>query len=209
MKAEARFKKRVVRWNKTPRGWGMCEDEVWMEDWISQSPSTHIEELFYERCRALAERATGQNVTVGIAFDRTQEDSVNFRAMLCGVFRASVYGRLSVMIRGCVTLTDLFRVKQEIVRAFCDLERDGREFNGYIARGVLIESPILLFSSQIADGMDFICLDSEKWEIECLNRSGELWWLTSLALPKGEESTFENLFEKISKNHLTKEKNMI
>lgn len=185
MRAEARFKKRVVRWNKTPRGWSVCEDEVWMENWSFQSLSIHVEELFYERCRSLAEGAMGRNVTIGIDFDRTQEDSVNFRAMLCGIFRASVYGRISVMIRGCVTLPDLFRVRREIVRAFCDLERDGREFNGYIARGVLIESPILLFSSQTVEGMDFVCLDSEEWGIEWLQRSMELRWLTSLALTKG------------------------
>lgn len=168
MSAEARLKKRVMRWNKTKSGWSVREDEVWMEDWISQSPSVHIEELFYERCRVLAEEAMGKNVTVGIGFDRSQEDAVDFRAMLCGVFRASVYGRISMMIWGCASLTDLLRVRREIVRAFCDLEKDGREFNGYIERGVLIESPILLFSSTLAEGMDFVCFDSERWGMEQL-----------------------------------------
>lgn len=187
MRAEVKSKGRLARWERATGEWRVCEDAVLTEHWLTKRPNVNVEELFYEGCRALAEGAMGQTVTVGLFFDRAREDSVDFRAMLCGVFRASVYGRLSVMIRGCATRADLARVRREIVGAFCDLERDGREFNGYIERGLWIESPLLLLFDQIAEGMDFICIDVDAWGIEWSKRAMELWCLTSIARSKSLE----------------------
>ena len=181
-----RLKKRFLRWNKATGAWSLYEDDGWGADWLSRDGTSNVEELFYERCRSLLEGAIGGSVTVRIPFDRRQEELVIFRSMLCGVFRAAVYGCVSVMVCGCVTRTDLVRVRQEFARAFCDLERDGREFNGYIARGLLIESPVLLLSSQIAEGMDFLCFDAQKLGMELSRQFAEARWMTSIAVSLGK-----------------------
>lgn len=75
------------------------------------------------------------------------------------IFRAAVYGDISVMLTG-------FRAPQEVSEAnsllhsvFCELEAEGREVNGCVARGILIDAPIWLGERQRLGGRDFICFD--------------------------------------------------
>jgi hypothetical protein len=130
--------------------------------------SSDDEELLYERICALADCATGIPVTVAVAFSRAERERDGFRAAVRGIFRAAVYGRISMLIGGCLTEEDWQRARQEIHGAFCELKEEGREFNGYIPKGLLVEHPITLLSLRRVEGLDFWGLEIEAlWKRLC------------------------------------------
>ena len=79
------------------------------------------------------------------------------KAITRGVFRAAVYGNISIMYNA--DKHDAFG--EFINKIFCELESDKREFNGYIKKGVLISTPadILVCNKR---GIDFLCIDLDK-----------------------------------------------
>ena len=79
------------------------------------------------------------------------------------LFRSAVYGgELSVMLYGYRSACEVEDAFELMHKSFCRLEEQGREVSGYLARGVLIDSPIALFEMQSLPKTDFICLDFDR-----------------------------------------------
>ena len=111
----------------------------------------------YEIYRALIERASGTPITVVIDLD--EEYSEKLRALLL----AAVYGRVSLLIRSATSKNEIYLALQCFHRVFCELEAEGKEFNGYIRIGVCIDTPCLLLQDLSAiDRIDFFIISSER-----------------------------------------------
>ena len=114
------------------------------------------EEETYNFYRDIAERATGIPITVTVSADKSLPDR------LCALYRSAVYGRFSLLFRGILTSLQLSELLGESNSAFCRLQSDGREFNGYVKRGICIDSPYLMRSKTNPDGFDFLVVDAER-----------------------------------------------
>lgn len=123
-------------------------------------PSPHCdgeyEEYLYELYRDIAESAPGLDITVSTDAD------LRLSSRLRALMRASVYGRFSLLFRGIISPKELQAALMEYSKAFCELEADGREFNGYISRGICVDTPSLLLQKPYCDGIDFCALDAER-----------------------------------------------
>ncbi len=118
------------------------------------------EESLYELYRDLAEEAVGVPITIPVL--RGEELCKNLRALL----RGAVYGSFSLLFCGILTEGELWDCLLQFSRIFCELEAEGREFNGYIRRGFLVDTPCLLGGAVRVSGFDF-CL----FELPCLIRN--------------------------------------
>ena len=116
----------------------------------------NFEETLFEAYRDMAERAFGVPITVIAEYD------VFFAERIRAILRGAVYGRFSLLIRGILCEKDLKNALFEINRVFCELETDGREFNGYIQRGICIDSPMLLRQNVSTDGIDLCVIDADR-----------------------------------------------
>ena len=126
---------------------------------LSRAEDTETEESVYERIRDIAEGRTGLPLTVSVPFDRAAPDNPIFRARIRGLFRGAVWGNFSLLLGGILTEADLRIALEVIHRLFCELESEGREFNGYIPKGILLDTPLLLTADQALDGIDLLCFD--------------------------------------------------
>ena len=129
--------------------------------WLSHSrvPIDSDEDGLYELCAELAEGRADLPITVTIPFDRRSAAHDRFRAQIRGLFRGAVFGSFSLLVDGILTEGDLKRAKEQIHRAFCELESEGREFDGYLPKGVRIDTPLLLGEPLSVGGLDFVCVD--------------------------------------------------
>ena len=75
------------------------------------------------------------------------------------LFRAAVYGEISIMLAGFCSPSQIERVSTLMHSVFCELESEGREINGCVARGLLIDAPIWLTERQRLGRCDFLCFD--------------------------------------------------
>lgn len=113
------------------------------------------EEELYLRCSDITENAVGRRVTFMISAKDTSVSAL--RALM----RGAVWGELSLLLCGILSEDELTDIMRKYCHAFCDLESDGREFNGYIPRGLCIDSPYLLSLSHSLRGVDFFIFDAE------------------------------------------------
>lgn len=120
------------------------------------------EERLYEQYCDIADAAAGSPVTVVLSLDRRKEPSESFRMQIRSIFRAAVYGRFSLLLEGFLTEKDWNDGLECIHRIFCELESEGREFNGYIPKGMLAARPIQLSPCFGKCRSDFVCLDAER-----------------------------------------------
>ena len=116
----------------------------------------NFEESIFEAYRDVAERAFGVPITVIAEYD------VFFGERIRAILRSAVYGEFSLLLRGILCEKDLKNALSSISRIFCELETDGREFNGYIQRGICIDSPMLLHQPLSSDGIDVCVIDAER-----------------------------------------------
>ena len=79
------------------------------------------------------------------------------------IFCASLYGNLSLMLTGGKTDNDVYRSQKLLHRVFCDLESLGREFNGYIKKGILTAAPSYFLLPHSHRTPDFICIDFDTF----------------------------------------------
>ena len=120
------------------------------------------EDALYEFYCNIADRAAGRTITVIITRERHLYGEERLQLALRALLRASVYGRFSLLFRGILTDEDINGAMRCLHRAFCELESEGREFNGYIPRGWVIDTPLLLCSPIHISGADTVCLDVER-----------------------------------------------
>lgn len=160
-RAEPRIDGSWIEWERGFEGRTSSREKARLVDLRSIS-AKETEEGWYEICCDLADVSAGTAITVMMTYDRHLADRGAFRAGIRGIFRAAVYGRFSILVCGCLTEGDIRAVREELHGAFCELECEGREFNGYISKGLLIDRPIVLASAIAVDGVDFLCLDLES-----------------------------------------------
>lgn len=115
-------------------------------------------ELF-EALRDTSERLGAPPITVMISVPRSKHEEEAFCEGIEALFRAAVYGDFSVMLKGYITDSELSYSFSLMRKIFCRLEREGREFNGYLKTGFLISSPVDIMRRAQIYCPDFLCLD--------------------------------------------------
>lgn len=124
---------------------------------------------FFELALALAEGSSQGGLCIGLPTAILENDEV-FCERADAIFRAAVYGELSVMLEGYLSLEDIERSFRLMNKSYCRLEGEGREINGYLARGVMIETPLQLWNTKSLPRLDFLCFD---FDALCKNLLGE------------------------------------
>ncbi len=124
---------------------------------------------FFETTLSLAERLTTGSLCMRISvFDKRGEDLFCERAE--ALFRAAVYGTLSVMLQKYRSIDDIDRALRLMYKSYCRLEQEGREVNAYLEKGLLIDSPIWLLDRKKLPCVDFLCFDFDSLCIGLMGR---------------------------------------
>ena len=128
----------------------------------SLSPS-ETEESIFEFLRDLAETSTQIQITVITkSFASPDFEEHEFmKAKIRAVFRAAIYGNISLFCEGAQTLSEFECFCNVMSKAFCELESERREFNGYITKGVLISTPLSAICLCSCPA-DIFCIDLDK-----------------------------------------------
>lgn len=78
------------------------------------------------------------------------------------MYTYGIFGIPSLLIRGIRSPSEWQKALQICYRCFGELWYEGREFNGYVPRGILIDSPMALSREHRFHGCDFFCIDLER-----------------------------------------------
>ncbi|MBO5938114.1 MAG: hypothetical protein J6Q82_01255 [Clostridia bacterium] len=113
------------------------------------------EEALYQSLRELTEQDTERKVATIV---RNREE-------IKAAYRAAVYGEISLLFGDIFTGEDAEQAKSTAHLAFRELLEEKHEFNGFIPKGILIDTPLALLSQIPTDGIDFFCYDIEKLSI--------------------------------------------
>jgi hypothetical protein len=113
-----------------------------------------------ENILSLIEENSPRGLCISLDLSRYAEE--RFEAQAEALFRAAVYGEISMMFSKFRSSEEIRRGTEKIYSVFCELEKQGREINGCVARGFLIDSPIWLFERRMFGKSDFICFDFDR-----------------------------------------------
>lgn len=108
----------------------------------------------------LAEELCGAPLTLGIDVSSANKEA--FFERIEAIFRAAVYGNFSLQLEGYRGEGDISLALKVLHRVFCSLEAEGREFNGYLPRGILLNSPLWLMQRPPLSKADFLCFDFDR-----------------------------------------------
>jgi len=122
--------------------WEECEEET----------------SLYETLRAFAEASPERELFALIRTEREDCTETTVKA----IFRAAVYGNISLLFGNIFNNSDLEEAKECANRAFRSLLEEGHEFNGFLPKGILLDTPLALLSEISEQGLDFFCLDEER-----------------------------------------------
>lgn len=79
-----------------------------------------------------------------------------FKTQLRALYRASVYGQLSILLPMVIDVSEILRVKELIVQVKAELIKEGRKFADNVKLGAMIETPAAVITSDIiAKEVDF------------------------------------------------------
>ena len=106
--------------------------------------------------RDIAEKAVGHPITVALSADEY------LTTCLRALMRGAVWGEISLSFCDILTEEELKVALDRFHKAFCELEAEGREFNGYLLRTMIIDTPYLLFSADSLFGIDGFVYDAER-----------------------------------------------
>ncbi len=112
------------------------------------------EDTVYERVCDIADTNTGAAIVAQISCGEGLYERIK------GVMRAAVWGRVWLLcqVRTPEEAESLF---EAVGAAVHELENEGREFNGFIPKGISIETPIMLLSEP-PRGLDFYAVNCNK-----------------------------------------------
>lgn len=131
------------------------------------SPESYNEEYLFEKYRDAAESAPWLALTV-------TSKSAEFRAEeIRAAMRSGVYGNISLLFGNIIFERQLTETLDLLCHAYCELELEGREFNGYLPRGLLINTPYLLWLSRELRGLDFLVYDLPTLARLSISEQGE------------------------------------
>lgn len=109
----------------------------------------------------ISERFGAPPITLSLSVPRSKREEEEFCEVTDALFRAAVYGDLSVMIKDFVSDAELSYAFSLMHAVFCRLQQEGREFNGYVKKGALISSPSQLMRRVRLWRPDFLCFELE------------------------------------------------
>ena len=159
------------------------------------------EQRLYETLRALAEEDPEREISVLVSSDQQEKTETQIKA----IFRAAVYGEVSLLFGDIFTNEDAEEAKDCAQRAFRSLLEEGREFNGFIPKGLLIDTPLALLSEISEQGFDFFCLDEKRLIRLFVGESNR----NEVAALRILNDLSEKNLQKFSKKVLTNQKYMI
>lgn len=110
----------------------------------------------YEHFCDVAERFTGAQL-VAVADLSSGNDC--FISRVRAIYRAGVWGRYSLLCKGIKTPENATLCISLIHQAFRLLDEEGREFNGFMPKGVFIDTPLILLSAPTCRMLDFFVID--------------------------------------------------
>ncbi|MBO5203330.1 MAG: hypothetical protein J6B72_01795 [Clostridia bacterium] len=127
------------------------------------------EEEIYELLCDIADKNTGTQIVAAAGFGGTDE----FCSAVRAIYRAGVWGRFSLLCCGVRTPEQADECISIIHREFCRLDTEGREFNGFIPKGIAVEAPLMLLSRPKHRMIDFFCADFDSLR-RLLSGSGDV-----------------------------------
>ena len=88
-----------------------------------------------------------------------------FKTQLRALYRASVYGQLSILLPMVIDVSEILRVKELIVQVKAELIKEGRKFADNVKLGAMIETPAAVMTSDIiAREADFFNIGTNDLE---------------------------------------------
>lgn len=121
------------------------------------------EDKSYEYFCNVADTFIGSPITAVARFASNYPDySSLFRSRIRAVYRSSVWGQFSLLCEGISTPDELSECSSILKEAFCELEGEGREFNGFIEKGICIDTPMALYNIPDHLRFDFLCFDFKR-----------------------------------------------
>ncbi|MBR4014452.1 MAG: hypothetical protein IKJ00_09210 [Clostridia bacterium] len=117
------------------------------------------EENIYEHLCDIADRNTGTKIIATLSLGSNDSE---FISAVRAVYRASVWGRFPLLCSGVGSPDEARRCVSLIHTAFRELDAEEREFNGFIPKGLVIETPLMLLSKPCHRIIDFFCFDYPK-----------------------------------------------
>ncbi len=77
------------------------------------------------------------------------------------LYLAGIFGGFSLLFEGVLCRKDQQEILSTCHRCFGELWGEGREFNGYLPRGILLDTPLSMELGSPLPGADFFCFDYE------------------------------------------------
>ena len=115
---------------------------------------------FFENAVAIWEAGCPELLVIDMQVPGEGEgDARLFSERIEDLFCASLYGSFALALSGFFCEEDLSLAIKLLHKAFCLLEAEGREFNGYIPRGIIFSSPLWLTRASPVTNPDFIIFD--------------------------------------------------
>ena len=122
-----------------------------------QLPSDADEDKSYDFFCDAADENTGKIIVATVNFSKDHPERM--LSSIRAVYRAGVWGRFSLL---CTSVTSPESADQCISlmhTAFRQLDGEGREFNGFIPKGIEISTPLMLLCPPKHRMIDFFCVD--------------------------------------------------
>lgn len=116
------------------------------------------EEAAYEYFCDIADKNTGAKIVASVPMG---DGGAAFVSRVRAVYRAGVWGRFSLLCSGVFTPEHTDRCISILHSAFRELDGEGREFDGFMRKGIVIETPIQLLARHRLRAFDFCCLDTD------------------------------------------------
>ena len=173
-------------------------DEDTVENYLIPSRLLLNGEDIFDSALSLWERLSPELITVELSVGKNENEEKLFSEIVEQLFRASVYGGFAISVCGFDCDDLLLKSQRAIHKAFCLLEGEGREFNGYIPRGITISSPIRVMSELPIANPDFIILDIDSILPALFCLSPEEIIKKEKALKKELFSLFERYFSRFA-----------
>lgn len=155
--------------NKTERSFGCpvgeilkkstSERAVYAESYLISASCLNKNDTF-EEAVTLWERLCPELLVFDISVPKDTDGAQrSFAEQTEELFRAALYGSFAISLSGFDCEAELSVAMRLLHKSFCMLEAEGREFNGYLPRGLTLSSPLWLMRPCPVTNPDFLILD--------------------------------------------------
>ncbi|MBQ9112036.1 MAG: hypothetical protein IJY08_00470 [Clostridia bacterium] len=122
-------------------------------------PTLAGEDEAYEYFCDIADKNMGLSIVATADLGSDDEHGDSFISRVRAIYRAGVWGRFSLLCTSVNTPDRADTCISLMHKAFCGLDSEGREFNGFIPKGIAISTPLMLLSRPKHRIIDFFCMD--------------------------------------------------